>query len=68
MSPFSVTFAGFTIRHLPGHASREIVTIIGSLTTCDPGNIIETFEVFYKLNFPNMFTELAVIPGTNLKF
>lgn len=33
-----------SLRHLPGHASREIVTIFGSLTTCDPGNILETLE------------------------
>lgn len=30
--------------HLPTHSSREIITIFGSLTTCDPGNIHETLN------------------------
>lgn len=30
--------------HLPSHASREIVIIFGSLTTCDPDNIFDTLE------------------------
>ncbi len=28
--------------HVPSHASREILLISGSLTSCDPGNIFET--------------------------
>lgn len=32
-------------RHMPGHASREILVIMGSLTTCDPGNIHDTIQV-----------------------
>lgn len=33
-----------SLRHLPGHASREILIVFGSLTTCDPSDIMETFE------------------------
>ncbi|XP_046841484.1 general transcription factor IIH subunit 2-like isoform X2 [Xenia sp. Carnegie-2017] len=33
-----------SLRHLPGHASREILVVFGSLTTCDPGDVMETFE------------------------
>ena len=32
-------------RHMPSHASREVLVIFGSLTTCDPGDIIETSKV-----------------------
>lgn len=30
--------------HLPSHSSREILTIFGSLTTVDPGNIHDTLD------------------------
>lgn len=29
-------------RHLPPHGSREVIVILGSLTTCDPTNIHQT--------------------------
>ena len=32
-------------RHMPGHASREILILFGSLTSCDPGDILETIQV-----------------------
>lgn len=34
--------------HLPTQASREILIMFGSLTTCDPSNIHETMEVCVK--------------------
>uniref|UniRef100_A0A1I8E8U8 VWFA domain-containing protein n=1 Tax=Wuchereria bancrofti TaxID=6293 RepID=A0A1I8E8U8_WUCBA len=37
-----------TIRSLhsyPGHASREVILIVASLSTCDPSSIFGTFEV-----------------------
>jgi len=34
-----------TLRHMPSHASREVLAIFGSLTTCDPGDIIQTVKV-----------------------
>lgn len=30
---------------MPGHTSREILIILSSLTTCDPGNIYQLIEV-----------------------
>lgn len=35
-----------SMKMLPSHTSREILVVFGSLTTCDPGNIQETMEVF----------------------
>ena len=32
-------------RHVPNHASKEVVVVIGSLTSCDPGNIFNTIQV-----------------------
>ena len=32
-------------RHMPGHASREILILFGSLTSCDPGDILDAVEV-----------------------
>ena len=34
-----------TLKMVPAHASREILLILGSLTTCDPGDINETVDV-----------------------
>lgn len=31
-----------SMRHMPPHASREVVVIMGSLTTCDPADINKT--------------------------
>ncbi|XP_067005876.1 general transcription factor IIH subunit 2 isoform X1 [Anabrus simplex] len=33
-----------SLRLLPSHASREILVILGSLTTCDPGDILVTIQ------------------------
>ena len=30
--------------HLPPHGSREVIIILGSLTTCDPTNIHDTIS------------------------
>ncbi len=32
-------------RHVPNHASKEVVVVMGSLTSCDPGNIFDTIQV-----------------------
>lgn len=34
---------------MPAHSSREIVILMGSLTTCDPTDINETIEEAKKL-------------------
>jgi transcription initiation factor TFIIH subunit 2 len=38
--------AGFS--HLPPHGSREIIIILGSLASCDPGNIHTTIDAVEK--------------------
>lgn len=35
---------------IPAHASREVLLILGSLTTCDPSDISETIESLKKEN------------------
>jgi Ssl1-like len=40
-----------SLKLVPSHASREIVMIMGSLTTCDPTDIHETIEVSLFRNF-----------------
>eukprot|EP00095_Tigriopus_kingsejongensis_P011641 maker-scaffold564_size136232-snap-gene-0.36 protein:Tk11641 transcript:maker-scaffold564_size136232-snap-gene-0.36-mRNA-1 annotation:"general transcription factor iih subunit 2" len=39
-----------TLRHMPSHASRELLFIVGSLTTCDPGDIDKTIQTCKQLN------------------
>jgi transcription initiation factor TFIIH subunit 2 len=36
------------LRHIPSHASREVLVVMGSLTSCDPGNIFTTIEELSK--------------------
>lgn len=38
------------LKDLPGHASREIISIVASLSTCDPSNIFGTFEILRRNN------------------
>ena len=33
-----------SLKNMPSHASRELVILMGSLTTCDPGDINKTIE------------------------
>eukprot|EP00112_Aurelia_sp_Birch-Aquarium-sp1_P007555 Seg1823.9 transcript_id=Seg1823.9/GoldUCD/mRNA.D3Y31 product="General transcription factor IIH subunit 2" protein_id=Seg1823.9/GoldUCD/D3Y31 len=46
----SLELAVAVLKHLPNHASREILIIFGSLTTCDPGDINETIQTLKGLN------------------
>lgn len=41
----SLELALKSLRLLPSHASKEILIIMSSLTTCDPGDIGETIQV-----------------------
>lgn len=41
----ALELAAKTLRNIPSHASREIIAVCGSLTTCDPGNIQDTIRV-----------------------
>ncbi|XP_041100332.1 general transcription factor IIH subunit 2-like [Polyodon spathula] len=40
----SLSLAVQTLRHMPGHASREVLVIFSSLTTCDPANVYELIK------------------------
>lgn len=41
----SLDMAAQTLKHMPSHASREILIIFGSLTTCDPGDVLATIKM-----------------------
>lgn len=41
----SLELALKSLRLLPSHASKEILIVIGALTTCDPGDVNETIQV-----------------------
>ncbi|XP_056447767.1 general transcription factor IIH subunit 2 isoform X1 [Gadus chalcogrammus] len=45
----SLNLAMQTLKHMPGHTSREIVVIFSSLTTCDPANIYELIKTLKSL-------------------
>jgi len=52
-----VAMAG--LRHLPQHASCEVLFIYGSLTSCDPGDIFETVSDINKQNIRCSIVGLA---------
>lgn len=41
----TLELAGRILKPLPGHASRELLVLLASLTTCDPGDISTTIQV-----------------------
>lgn len=45
----SLELATKLLKLLPSHASKEILVIVGALTTCDPGDINETIQVCFAL-------------------
>ncbi|NWI68138.1 TF2H2 factor, partial [Todus mexicanus] len=40
----SLNLAMQTLKHMPGHTSREILVVFSSLTTCDPANIYDLIK------------------------
>ncbi|XP_069122412.1 general transcription factor IIH subunit 2-like isoform X1 [Argopecten irradians] len=46
----SLDLANQTLRHMPSHASREVLIVLGSLTSCDPGDISETIQTMKDNN------------------
>nr|XP_006004448.1 PREDICTED: general transcription factor IIH subunit 2 isoform X2 [Latimeria chalumnae] len=40
----SLSLAMQTLKHMPGHTSREVLIIFSSLTTCDPANMYELIK------------------------
>uniref|UniRef100_A0A3B3T0G3 General transcription factor IIH subunit n=1 Tax=Paramormyrops kingsleyae TaxID=1676925 RepID=A0A3B3T0G3_9TELE len=45
----SLNLAMQTLKHMPGHTSREVLVIFSSLTTCDPANIYELIKTLKGL-------------------
>ncbi|XP_041957842.1 general transcription factor IIH subunit 2 [Alosa sapidissima] len=45
----SINLAMLTLKHMPGHTSREILIIFSSLTTCDPANIYDLVKTLKAL-------------------
>lgn len=44
----ALELAAKSLKLLPSHASREVLVLMANLTTCDPGNIIETIKELKK--------------------
>ncbi|XP_070791909.1 general transcription factor IIH subunit 2 isoform X3 [Pituophis catenifer annectens] len=40
----ALNLATQTLKHMPGHTSREVLVILSSLTTCDPSNIYDLIK------------------------
>ncbi|KAF7687674.1 general transcription factor IIH subunit 2 [Silurus meridionalis] len=45
----ALSIAMQTLKHMPGHTSREILVIFSSLTTCDPANIYDLIKTLKSL-------------------
>ncbi|XP_071446274.1 general transcription factor IIH subunit 2 isoform X1 [Hetaerina americana] len=45
----ALELAHSSLKLLPPHASREVLILLGSLTTCDPGDITATIELLRKV-------------------
>uniref|UniRef100_A0A336K9I8 General transcription factor IIH subunit n=1 Tax=Culicoides sonorensis TaxID=179676 RepID=A0A336K9I8_CULSO len=48
-----------SLKMLPSHASREILVIMGSLTTCDPGDILTQIESLKAESIRSSFITLS---------
>lgn len=46
----SLESAQMTLKHMPSHTSKEILLVMGSLTTCDPGDIHSTIQSLASYN------------------
>uniref|UniRef100_A0A1B6EUB8 General transcription factor IIH subunit n=1 Tax=Cuerna arida TaxID=1464854 RepID=A0A1B6EUB8_9HEMI len=46
----ALELAASSLKMLPSHASREVLIILGSLTTCDPGDINQTILLLKSHN------------------
>lgn len=45
----ALSLAVSTLKHMPGHTSREVLVVMSSLTTCDPANIYELIKTLKEL-------------------
>ncbi|KRZ56650.1 General transcription factor IIH subunit 2 [Trichinella nativa] len=55
----SLETANEMLRHMPSHSSREVLVIMGSLSTCDPGDIEESLEILKRNNIRCNFIALS---------
>ncbi|KRZ41586.1 General transcription factor IIH subunit 2 [Trichinella pseudospiralis] len=55
----SLETANEMLRHMPSHSSREVLVIMGSLNTCDPGDIEESLEILKRNNIRCNFIALS---------
>lgn len=46
----SLEYALTSLKHMPNHTSKEVVILMGSLTTCDPGDILATIQSLSSFN------------------
>ncbi|CAI5446015.1 unnamed protein product [Caenorhabditis angaria] len=46
----ALQLACVNLKGMPGHVSREVIVVMGSLSTIDPGNIFATIEQMKNLN------------------
>lgn len=55
----SLEAAQATLKHMPSHTSKEILIILGSLTTCDPGDIHSTIQSLASYNIKVSIVHLS---------
>ncbi|CAG0880625.1 unnamed protein product, partial [Darwinula stevensoni] len=55
----ALELAAQSLQHMPSHASREILIIFGSLTTCDPGDLKKTIQTLKSYNIRVSIVGLA---------
>lgn len=48
-----------TLKHMPNHTSKEILVILGSLTTCDPGDINSVIQSLSSFNIRSSVISLS---------
>lgn len=46
----SLEYTLTSLKHMPNHTSKEVIIILGSLTTCDPGDIHSTIQSLASYN------------------
>ncbi|KAJ2682710.1 hypothetical protein GGH99_004630 [Coemansia sp. RSA 1285] len=55
----ALELAMHTLRRAPAHGAREIVCVLGSLTTCDPGDIERTLDALKRCGVRVSIVHLA---------
>ncbi|KFV56443.1 General transcription factor IIH subunit 2 [Tyto alba] len=50
----SLNLAMQTLKHMPGHTSREVLVVFSSLTTCDPANIYDLIKYAFFFHLKSL--------------